>query len=67
MIVNDDIEDSAELFVVKFLYNLLIYTFFLRKMPMISTWSWLDRHKIVPDVVRNQTIAAFNNVEQNGD
>jgi hypothetical protein len=47
MIVNDDIEDSAELFVVKFLYNLLIYTLFLRKIPMVSTKSrfWLDTRR----------------------
>ena len=36
---------------------------------MISTesWLWLDTHKIIPDAVRNQTTAAFNEVEQNGD
>ena len=44
-----DIEDSADLFVVKFHYNLLIHTLFLRKVPMVSTKSrlWLDTTKKV--------------------
>jgi hypothetical protein len=43
----DDIEDSAELFIALFLYNVLIYTLFLRKVHMVSTkqWLWLDTRK----------------------
>ena len=41
------IEDFIELFVVKFLYNLLMYTLLLGKIPMILTKSrlWLDTKK----------------------